>query len=46
MRCGRCAIAPPGRRSSITSAAIDPDHNRSRRLRYQSAIVLTAGDLP
>jgi hypothetical protein len=26
-------------------AAIDPDHNRSLRVRYQSAIVLTGGDL-
>ena len=40
-RCGLCTIAPSSRRSSITWVAIDPDHNRSLRLRYQSAITLT-----
>jgi hypothetical protein len=44
MRCGLCTIARSSRRGFITWAAIDPDHNRPLRLRYQSAIVLTAGD--
>src|SRR5215813_5611092 len=44
MRCGLCTIVRSSRRGFITWAAIDPDHNRSPRLRYQSAIVLTAGD--